>query len=205
VKNCPRDLLPEYHGGILSTEEMGEIRLHVESCNECLETVELLAAMGSIVPEPPATFWASLPARVTEEARATRRWGRLPAWAGGVAVAAAAVLLITISFPVTNIVENGVDDLDGTFGQGAFISTSLEEEILALSGYETDLPGTVYSEMAFLDETYDEELIFSLELNEEDPLDSLFGAESMEIMDGETIRLFERLITEMIPEQTERG
>jgi hypothetical protein len=205
VKSCPRDLLPEYYLKTLPAGEMEKVRLHIENCSECLETVDLFAAMDSPVPEPPPAFWASLPARVTEEGRATRRWGRFPAWAGGVAVAAAAALIIAMSLPVTKIVENGVEDLYGTYGQGAYISTSLEEEILALSGYEAALQGTVYSEMAFLDETYEEELIFSLELNEEDPLDSLFGAESMEIMDGETIRLFERLITEMIPEQTERG
>jgi hypothetical protein len=209
------DLLPEYHGGILSTEDMEEVRLHLEECRDCRETVELFAAMDSTVPEPPAAFWASLPARVTEESQAGvglpretpigSRWARFPAWVGGVAAVAAAALLITISFPVTKIVENGVNTLDGTYGQGTFISTSLEEEILALSGYETALPGTVISEMAFLDETYGKEMVFSLELNEKDPFDSLFGAESMEIMDGETIRLFERMIIEMLPEQTERG
>lgn len=205
MNSCPRDLLSEYYRKTLPVEEMDKVRIHLESCSECLETFELFAAMDSPVPEPPSAFWSSLPARVTEEAHAASRWGRFPAWVGGVAAVAAAALLITICFPVTKIVENGVDDLDGTYGQGAFISTSLEEEILALSGYETALPGTVISEMAFLDETYGEEMVFSLELNEEDPLDSLFGAESMEIMDGETIRLFERMIIEMIPEQTERG
>jgi len=220
VKNCPRDLLPEYYRKTLPAEEMERVRLHIDNCSECLETVGLFAAIDSPVPEPPATFWASLPARVTEGSRTVAalprevpigsRWGRFPAWAGGVAVAAAAALLITISLPVTKIVENGVDDLYETYGQGAFIPTSLEEEILALSGYETPLPGAVYSEMAFLDDTYEKELILSLELGYlelygEDPLDSLFGAESMEIMDGETIRLFERMITEMIPEQTESG
>jgi hypothetical protein len=165
-----------------------------------MQTLELFAMMDKPVPEPPPAFWASLSRRVTEESNAGSSWTWWPALAGGLSAVLAVVLYIIVSTPTPDGTLNGAQEYFESYEQVTYISMSLEEEIWSLSGSETALIESVYEQ----DLLSNKELDF-LEADGEDPLDSLFGAESMEIMDGETIRLFEKLINEMVPEQTERG
>jgi hypothetical protein len=195
VNNCPRDLLPDYYGKTLSLEEMETVRRHAVGCSECQATLEILAAIETPVPEPPAAFWSSLPGKVTEEARSRRRWTLVPAWAGGAAVAVVIIALFAVLKPLPEVHVNGASEPYEPYERSAFVSLGLEEELWSISG----------SEVAFIDRSYDEEIDFSMDLDVWDLPESLFGKELLEVMDEETIRVFEKLIDEMNPNNLERG
>ena len=139
MNRCPTALLPEYYREVLSTEDSEKIRLHVEGCDECRATFELFVALDDTVAEPPAAFWASLPGKVTEESRLHSRWGRMPAWAGGVAFAAAAVLFLVMTAPVVEVEKGNFEETYAAYETGSLFSLGLEEELLSISGSDGDI------------------------------------------------------------------
>ncbi|MDF1536138.1 MAG: zf-HC2 domain-containing protein [bacterium] len=193
MNSCPRELLPEYYRKSLAPEEMETINRHAAGCPECSKELQILASMDSSVPEPPASFWASLPARVTEEGRSRPAWTMArPVWAGGIA---ALILVAGLSLFLRTGTERSPNGDLGTYSSPAALSLGLEEEILFLSG----------SEVAFIDGFLDAGIVSSPERDTGDPLGSLFDRELLETMSPETIRVFEGLIDEMTLNQVERG
>ena len=195
MNSCPQDLVPDYYGKTLSSEEMETVRRHAVVCPECQTTLEILAAIETPVPEPPAAFWSSLPGKVTEEARFRRRWTLAPAWAGGAAAAVVIIVLFAVLKPLPEVPVNGASEPYEPYERPAFVSLGLEEELWSISG----------SEVAFIDRSYDEEIDFPLDQDAWNLSESFLGKELLEVMDEETIRVFEELIDEMNPNNLERG
>ena len=181
MNSCPRDLLPDYYGQTLSPEEMETVRGHVAGCLECRATLEILAAIETSVPEPPAAFWSSLPGKVTKEARFRSRWTLAPAWAGGAAAAVVLIALFAVLKPLPEVLVNGAREPYEPYEQAAFVSLGLEEELWSISG----------SEVAFIDRSYEDEIVYFMDQDTWGLPESLLGKELLEVMDEETIRVFE--------------
>jgi hypothetical protein len=148
-----------------------------------------------VLPDPGQWFWTSLPGKVTARIEARRRrkarvW--IPVWAGGLAAAVIAVLVlmqpgstpsIKTEVPYYSIVET-----TESFPLG------LEEEILSLSGVSVDdLDQTLNLDLGALSE----ELIATMDLIPE--------GDGYETMDEETIKVFEDLVEERPWGGSERG
>ena len=196
MNSCPTALLPEYYREAMSTEDSEQIRLHVEGCGECRATVELFAALDNTVAEPPAAFWASLPGKVTEESRLRSRWGRVPAWVGGFAVAAAAALFLVMTAPVVEVEKGNFEETYAAYETGSLFSLGLEEELLSISGSDGDIAES------YLDESPGEMAMYD---EDSDPMDLLFDRGGLETMSSGTVEIFEKYIDEMTPNIEERG
>ncbi len=186
------ELLPEYVHGLLDPEEMKRIADHLEGCLECASQLRVISQFeDEILPEPPPWFWSSLPGKVTAQVE-TRRRGKtrilIPVWAGGLAAAAIAVLMLLQpgSEPQhqTDVPDYSVMETAESFPLG------LEEEILSLSGMFID----DLDEMLVLDlKDVSDEYIATMDL--------ILEGDGYETMDDETIKVFEDLVEEMTPER----
>lgn len=188
-------LLPEYIHGLLDIEEARLVEDHLESCPECAMELRLLMKFeDEEIPEPPPWFFSTLPGKVTAQAGSRRRDRRrvfIPVWAGGVAAAAIAALLLltpeSASPPHTDLPEYAAVETTEALPLG------LEEEILSVAGtYTTGLDRTLGLEL----EGVSEEIMVSADL--------IRGGYGYEMMDEETIRVFEDLVEEMIPERVRK-
>ena len=194
MKGCAekyRDLLPEYTLGLLDPEEMKTVTDHLGSCPECAVQLQVIRQYESeAIPEPPPWFWTSLPGKVTAQVDARRKrkmWVQIPVWAGGLAVAAIAGLMLLQPGPV---LQSPVDSPDYSVVEtaGAFY-VGLEEEVLSVSGMLVeDLDQTLGLDMDDVSDAY----IATMDL--------VLDGDGYETMDEETIRIFEDLVEEMTPE-----
>lgn len=187
--------LPEYVHGLLDPEEMKRIADHLASCMECASEVQVLRQLeDEVLPEPPPWFWSSLPGKVTAQVE-TRRRGKtrilIPVWAGGLAVAAIALLMLLQpgSEPQhqTDVPDYSVVETAESFPLG------LEEEILSLSGmFIDDLDETLVLDLKDVSDEY----IATMDL--------ILEGDGYETMDDETIKVFEDLVEEMTPERVRK-
>ena len=96
--------LNEYLDGTLPPESKREVELHIGECSACrraLEGLRALLADAAVLPrsiQPPRDLWPDVTARL-ERASFTRR----SVWSMRYVLAAAAVLLITISSAITQL------------------------------------------------------------------------------------------------------
>jgi len=190
------ELLPEYIHGLLDPEEMKRIADHLENCLECASQLRVISQLeDEILPEPPPWFWTSLPGKVTAQVEARRRGKTrilIPVWAGGLAAAAIAVLMLLQpgSAPQlqTDVPDYSVVETAESFPLG------LEEEILSVSGmFVDDLDQTLVLDLGAVSD----ELIATMDL--------ILEGDDYETMDEETIRVFEDLVEERPWRGSERG
>ena len=186
------ELLPEYVHGILDPEEMKRIADHLEGCLECASQLRVISQLeDEILPEPPPWFWTSLPGKVTAQVEARRRGKTrilIPVWAGGLAAAAIAVLMLLQpgSAPQiqTDVPDYSVIETTESFPFG------LEEEILSVSGmFIDDLDQALVLDFKDVSNEY----IATMDL--------ILEGDGYETMDEETIKVFEDLVEEMTPER----
>jgi hypothetical protein len=148
-----------------------------------------------VLPDPGQWFWTSLPGKVTARVEARRRkkarvW--IPVWAGGLAAAVIAVLVLmqpgsTPSLK-TDVPDYSIVETAESFPLG------LEEEILSLSGVSVDdLDQTLVLDLGAVSE----ELTATMDLIPE--------GDGYETMDEETIKVFEDLVEERPWGGSERG
>ena len=189
------ELLPEYVHGILDPEEMKRIADHLEGCLECASQLRVISQLeDEILPEPPPWFWTSLPGKVTAQVEARRRGKTrilIPVWAGGLAAAAIAVLMLLQpgSAPQiqTDVPDYSVIETTESFPFG------LEEEILSVSGM-------------FIDDL-DQALVLDFKDVSGDimvTMDLVLEGDGYETMDEDTIKVFEDLVEEMTPERVRK-
>jgi len=190
------ELLPEYIHGLLDPEEMKRIADHLENCLECASQLRVISQLeDEILHEPPPWFWTSLPGKVTAQVEARRRGKTrilIPVWAGGLAAAAIAVLMLLQpgSAPQlqTDVPDYSVVETAESFPLG------LEEEILSVSGmFVDDLDQTLVLDLGAVSD----ELIATMDL--------ILEGDDYETMDEETIRVFEDLVEERPWRGSERG
>ncbi len=189
------ELLPEYIHGLLDPEEMKRIADHLEGCLECASQLRVISQLeDEILPEPPPWFWTSLPGKVTAQVGARRRGKTrilIPVWAGGLAAAAIAVLMLLQpgSAPQiqTDVPDYSVIETTESFPFG------LEEEILSVSGM-------------FIDDL-DQALVLDFKDVSGDimvTMDLVLEGDGYETMDEDTIKVFEDLVEEMTPERVRK-
>ncbi|MDF1526697.1 MAG: zf-HC2 domain-containing protein [bacterium] len=185
-------LLPEYVKGLLEPKEMNKVADHLAGCSECASQVRVISLFeDKVLPEPGPWFWTSLPGKVTARIEARRREKTrvlISVWAGGLVVAAVAVLMLlqpgAPTQPQTDALDYSVVEMADSFFLG------VEEEILSVSGM-------------FMD---DLDQVFGLDLNDVSDetvatMDLILEGDGYETMDDETIRIFEDLLEEMTPKR----
>jgi len=186
------ELLPEYVHGLLDPEEMARVEDHLKGCFECASEVQVIRSLeDEVLPEPGPWFWTGLPEKVTAEVETRRRVKRrvlIPVWAGGLAVAVIAVLMLlqpgSERQHQTDIPDYSVVETAESFPLG------LEEEILSLSGmFIDDLDETLVLDLKDVSDEY----IATMDL--------ILEGDGYETMDDETIKVFEDLVEEMTPER----
>jgi hypothetical protein len=189
------ELLPEYVHGLLDPEEMKRIADHLEGCLECASQLRVISQLeDEILPEPPAWFWTSLPGKVTAQVEARRRGKArilIPVWAGGLAAAAIAVIMLLQpgSAPQlqTDVPDYSVAETTDSFPFG------LEEEILSVSGmYIDDLDQTLGLDLKGVSG----DIMVTMDL--------VLEGDGYETMDEDTIKVFEDLVEEMTPERVRK-
>lgn len=190
------ELLPEYLKGLLAPEEMKRVAHHLEGCMECSSQMRVIRLLeDEVLPDPGQWFWTSLPGKVTARAEARRRRKArvlIPVWAGGLAAAVIAVLVLmqpgsTPSLK-TDVPDYSIVETAESFPLG------LEEEILSLSGVSVDdLDQTLVLDLGAVSE----ELTATMDLIPE--------GDGYETMDEETIKVFEDLVEERPWGGSERG
>lgn len=188
--------LPEYFLDLLEPEEKKHVADHIIRCPECALEARILKQLNVQAPaEPDPWFFESLPGRVTAEAAQRGRKKRrmlVPLWAGGLAAAALAVFILTGPGPAPYQQAVIVDTGDGG-GLGTYY-TGLEDEILPVSGpILDDLDRQFVKDLEVLPPEY----ITSGNLVSE--------GDGYEMMDDETIRLFEDLVEEMTRDEGRNG
>jgi hypothetical protein len=190
------ELLPEFIKGHLGPEEMKRVADHLEGCLECSSQVRVIRQLeDEVLPEPGQWFWTSLPGKVTAQVEARRRVKArilIPVWAGGLAAAIIAVLVLlqpgsgpqlTIDAPDYSVVETAE-----SFPLG------LEEEILSVSGM-------------FIDDLDQALVLDFMDISDEyiATMDLVLEGDGYETMDEETIKIFEDLVEERPLRGLERG
>ena len=189
------EILPEYVLGILEPEEVRIVEDHLKVCNSCAQEVSVIRKLeDEIVPEPPAWYFNSLPERVvahvtTRKVKARR--ALIPVWAGGLAVAAAAVLILLMPGPRQ---ELNTENLDYSLAEKFEpINLGIEAEVLSVSGLVME-----ELDQLLLDglEDVTPDIVVTMDLDLE--------RDGYETMDGVTIRVFEDLIEAMTPERVRR-
>ena len=190
------ELLPEYIKGLLDPEEMKRVADHLAGCMECASQVRVIRQLeDEVLPDPGQWFWTSLPGKVTAQVEAGRRRKArvlIPVWAGGLAAAAIAVLMLLQpgSAPQlqTDVPDYSVVETAESFPLG------LEEEILSVSGmFVDDLDQTLVLDLGAVSD----ELIATMDL--------ILEGDGYETMDDETIRIFEDLVEDRPRGGSERG
>ena len=186
------ELLPEYVKGLLEPKEMNKVADHLAGCSECSSQVRVISLFeDKVLPEPGPWFWTTLPGKVTAQIEARRRGKtrvQISVWAGGLAAAAVAVLMLLQPGPPT---QPQIDALDYSVVEIADpFPLGVEEEILSVSGM-------------FMD---DLEQVYGLDLNVLSDetvvtMDLILEGDGYETMDDETIRIFEDLLEEMTPKR----
>ena len=190
------ELLPEYIKGLLGPEEMKRVADHLEGCMECASRVRVIRQFeDEVLPEPGQWFWASLPGKVTAQVEARRRRKvrvLIPVWAGGLAAAVIAVVVLLQPGPAPqlqpDITDYSVLETAESFPLG------LEEEILSVSGISIDdLDQILFPDLGAVSD----ELIATMDLVPE--------GDGYEIMDEGTMKIFEDLVEVRPREGSERG
>ena len=191
-RDSSEKLLPEYVKGLLEPEEMKKVADHLEGCSECASQVRVISLFEhKVLPEPGPWFWTTLPGKVTARIEARRRGKTrvlISAWAGGLAAAAVAALVLLQPGPT---LQPQTDALDYSVVQTADpFPLGVEEEILSVSGM-------------FMD---DLDQVFGLDLNDVSDetvatMDLILEGDGYETMDDETIRIFEDIVEEMTPKR----
>lgn len=193
-ENC-RDMLLDYARGRLVHEESQLVENHLERCPDCLIELKIIRQFESRdLPEPPPWFFNSLPEKVTaqvEERRKKRMRWMVPAWAGGMAAAVAAVLMLLQPGPPTRVEDLG-SDYSLVRAEDPF-SLGIEEELLHVSGvFINDLIQTLGPDLR---EVKDDSLI---------TMDLIPEGDGYESMSEETMRIFEDLLEKMAPERVRK-
>ncbi len=190
-----REMLPEYVHGLLDPEKMKRVADHLEGCPECTLEVRVLRQLaGEILPEPEPWFWSSLPGKVTAQVQAHRRGKArvlIPVWAGGLAAAAIAVLMLlqpgSAPQPPSDAPDYSIVETAESYPLG------LEEEILSVSGrFIDDLDQTLGLDLKGVSD----DIMITMDL--------FLEGDGYETMDEETMRVFEGLVEEVIPERVRR-
>lgn len=192
-KDRSADLLPEFVHGLLSSGEETLVEKHLESCPECAREIRVLRELEQeILPEPPRWFWTSLPEKVTariESSRKRRKRMLIPAWVGGLAAASVIAFMFIVPGPAPQL-PTDLMKYEAALSPGP-VSLGLEEDIIGVSG------------------TFEEDLEDSLDLEDTSDI-YLYGMEPIregygfEMMDENTIGVFEDLLEEMTLEKVGR-
>ena len=160
-----KELLAAYALGAMPEDEIGEVRAHILSCEECMGEADLLAeASGSLAlavePQPLPSGFAD---RVLEVVRSDstdqevvprRRWRFLP----GVVVASSLALAAVLGFQVYEtqqkldqqelvlgaLLHEGGVELQGSSGAIARVVPSGEGSVFAVAGLQKAPPGHTY-------------------------------------------------------------
>lgn len=188
-------ILPEYVLGILGPEEVRIVEDHLKACTSCVQEISVLRKLeDEIVPEPADRFFNDLPGKVVGRVKTRKvkvRRALIPVWAGGLAVAAATVLILLQPGPRQVINTETVDySLAENFEP---IHLGIEEDVLAVSGLVMeDLDRILLSDL----EAMTPDSVVTMDLDLED--------DGYETMDRVTIRVFEDLIDTMTPERVRK-
>ena len=106
-----KDLLPAYREQGLDPPGLDRVRIHLESCGDCREELDLLGLLAEeTVPDPGEEFWAAMPDRVRRAVRERKEekghfglsrvldWFILPRWAWTAAAAGVVLLVSWVAF-----------------------------------------------------------------------------------------------------------
>jgi hypothetical protein len=195
MNRCPsgiRELLPEFVHGFLDPEENEEVTDHLQVCRECVLEVQVLRQLADeVLPDPGPWYYDALPGKVTAEIRDRRKRRMrvlIPAWAGGLAAAALAVVIFLLPGTAPDL-PTGIPEY-ASLDAGVGVSMGLEEEILSVKGILLDdLDQVISRDLG----TVSEDSFVSMS--------SVFDGNVYETMDEDTIMVFESLLEEMTPEK----
>ena len=185
------EILPEFVLGVLGPEEVRIVEDHLKICTSCAQEISVLRKLDDeIVPEPADWFFKNLPGKVVAHAKSGKvkvRRSLIPVWAGGFAVAAAAVLILLQPGPRQELDTGNLDySLAENFEP---VPLGIEEEVLAVSGLVMeDLDRILLSDL----EAVSPDSVVTMDLDLEE--------DGYETMDRETMKIFEDLIDTMTPE-----
>lgn len=194
MNNCQdslREVMPEYARGLLDEGDSRRVEEHLKNCPDCASELLIFRQLESrTLREPPPWFFTSLPGKVTARVEAHRRkrarW-MIPAWAGGMAAAVIAVLMLLQPRPAPQL-ENNISDYSLLQTEES-LSLGIEEEFLALSAVSID----------------DLERTLGLDLKSVPDgsmitMDLVPEGDGYESMGEETMKVFEDLLEKMAPE-----
>ena len=190
-RDAIRDLFPDFINANLDPEMEAKVTNHLAACPECDTEVRVLRQLGDeFLPEPAPWFFTSLPGKVTariEDRRKRKARMLIPAWAGGLALAAIAAVMFLLPGADSQI-PTQIPNYSAA-QDGASLHLGLEEEILEVSNdFVDDIDRTIAEDL----DTVSGDVFVSM--------NAIFENDVYEIMDEQTIRIFESLVEEMIPE-----
>lgn len=193
-----KERLPEFLMGDLSPDEERVIRDHLDRCGECGREVEFLSFMAADQDiKLPDGFRVVVPEKVPASRVSGWRWSLrplVPAGAAAFLAAALILLFLGIRSPVP-------PDVDGQT-LARYLSGSLEA---AIPGFEDAIFSNSGLLDADLDQTLSREMALVIEGEGHAPLGNGLLSGLLEVMDPETIKVFEGFLDAMAPEGAERG
>lgn len=194
MSNCRdivRESLPEYVNGNLDPEGEAKVTDHLATCPDCVTDVNVLRQLkDELLPDPATWFFEGLPGKVTAEIEVRRKRKQLiliPAWAGGLALAVFAAIMFILPGAEPDF-KAQIQSYAAAKAEGS-LPLGFEAEILEISSvFVNDLDKTIIEDLDVVSED-----VFV-------PINSIFENDVYEIMDAQTMRIFESLVEEMVPE-----